>query len=208
MHARVFWRRWLVGLSSLSALTLLAACHVHAGELTLKNGLVLQPGAVEPLPGISLSAPPAVGGVPLNPFWVLDDGMRRYFVGNRQVAVANQNVLLAQFEHFELKQKRQPGIGAIQYVGPFLKTSLFDEFGHRKVTLLANKIQKDYFQGITHIRPQSCTVTGLNHEWEFNIATSSLSRAELVTLLRLWSDASAHHPTSGVLSLPAQTDYQ
>ncbi|MFM9964518.1 MAG: hypothetical protein ACKV2Q_25225 [Planctomycetaceae bacterium] len=171
---------------SLSALLLwLVASGLNAGELTLKSGLILRPGNVENLPGISLSAPPPTGAVPLSPFWMLEDGMRRYFVYNRQVAVANRDVELAQFERFELKQKRQPSIGPIQYVGPFLKTTPFNEYGHRTVSLLGPKgVPRDYFQGITQLRPQSCTVIGLNHEWEFSVATSSLTRQELVPLLR------------------------
>ena len=166
-------------------LLLLVTSRLNAGELTLNSGMILKPGAVENLPSISLNAPPPVGGVPLSPFWMLDDGMRRYFVGKRQIAVANRDVELAQFERFELKQKRQPGIGQIQYVGPFLKMSPFDQYGHRIVTLIGpNKAPKDYVQGITQLRPQSCTVTGLNHEWEFSVATNSLTRQELVPLLQ------------------------
>jgi hypothetical protein len=181
MHAREFWR-W----PSLSVLLLLFAGVLRGGELTLKSGMILKPGTVEPLPGISLSAPRPAGAVPLSPFWMLDDGMRRYFVANRLLgAPANLDVELAQFERFELKQKRQVGIGTILNVGPFLQTTPFDEFGHRKVTLRGpNGAPKDYFQGITQLRPQSCTVVGLNHEWEFSIATSSLHRQELVPLLR------------------------
>jgi hypothetical protein len=167
-------------------LPLFIAGGLNAGELTLNSGMILKSGAVENLPSISLSAPPPSGNVPTSPFWMLDDGMRRYFVHKRLLgAPPNQDVELAQFERFELKQKRQPGIGQIQYVGPFLKVSPFDQYGHRIVTLLGpNKAPKDYVQGITQLRPQSCTVTGLNHEWEFSIATNSLTRQELVPLLR------------------------
>lgn len=167
-------------------LLLLAVCELNAGELTLNSGMILKPGTVENLPSISLNAPPPGGNVPLSPFWMIDDGMRRYFVGKRQLgAPPNRDVELAQFEHFELKQRPQPSSGPIQYVGPFLQVSPFDQFGHRRVTLLApNKVPKDYIQGITQLRPQSCTVTGLNHEWEFSVATSSLTRQEIVPLLQ------------------------
>lgn len=182
MHAREFWR-W----PSLSVLLLLLTTSVlSAGELTLKSGMILKPGAVENLPGISLSAPPNVGAVPLSPFWMIDDGMRRYFVGKRQLgAEPNLDVELSQFERFELKQKRSSGIGQIQYVGPFLQTTPFDQFGHRQVTLLGpNKALKNYIQGITQLRPLSCTVVTQDHQWEFSIATTSLRREELVPLLR------------------------
>ena len=168
-------------------LLLLVVNGLNAGELTLNSGMILKPGTVENLPSISLSAPPPAGNVPLSQYWMLDDGMRRYFVGKRQLgAPPNRDVELAQFEHFELKQKRQPGgIGPLQYVGPFLQTTPFDQFGHRQVTLLGPKgVPKNYIQGITQLRPQSCTVIGLNHEWEFSVATNSLRREELVPLLQ------------------------
>ncbi len=175
-----------IALSLSVLLLLLVACGLNAGELTLNSGMILKPGTVENLPSISLNAPPPTGGVALSPFWMLDDGMRRYFVGKRQIAVVNRDVELAQFEHFELKQKRSSGgIGPLQYVGPFLQTTPFDRFGHRQVTLLGPKgAPKNYNQGITQLRPQSCTVVGLDQQWEFSVATNSLRREELVPLLQ------------------------
>lgn len=166
-------------------LLLLVTSPLNAGELTLNSGMILKLGAVENLPSISLNAPPPAGNVPSSPFWMLDDGMRRYFVHKRQIAVVNRDVELAQFERFELKQKHSPGIGQLQYVGPFLQTTPFDRFGHRQITLLGPKgAPKNYIQGITQLRPQSCTVTGLDHQWEFSVATNSLRREELVPLLQ------------------------
>ena len=183
MHTYKIWQR-----PSLTLLLLLFVVRgLNAGELTLNSGMILSPGTVENLPSISLNAPPPTGGVALSPFWMLDDGMRRYFVGKRQLgAPPNRDVELAQFERFELKQKRQSGgIGPFQYVGPFQHTTPFDRFGHRQVTLLGPKgTPKNYIQGITQLRPQSCTVTGLDHQWEFSVATTSLRREELVPLLQ------------------------
>lgn len=177
-------RRTVVWLSVLAAIAMLVLRDGHAGELTLKSGLRLKPGAAQPLSTISLNAPLPGGGGSF-PFWMLDDGMRRYFVGYRQVAVANRDVELAQFDRFDPPVKKKGGPEVIQHVGPFLQTEPFNEHGHRKVTLLGpNKTPKVYVQGITQLRPQSCTVTGLDHTWEFSIATTSLRREELVPLLR------------------------
>jgi acetyl esterase/lipase len=186
MTASVVWRSSSVSLLACglwvgSFVTLTS----NAGELTLKSGMRLEPGTVRNLPTISMTSPVAVGNVPVSPFWMLDDGMRRYFVGSRQVADKNFDVELAQFVRFELRQKRSAGSDPVQFVGPFLKASPFNEYGHREIVLLGpNRVPKSYIQGITELRPQSCTVTGLNHEWEFSIATSSLRREELVPLLR------------------------
>ncbi len=187
MPARSFWRRpsvaWLSMLAAI--LAVLVTRDADAGELTLKSGLRLHPGTTQPLATISLTAPPPGGNVESFPFWLLDDGMRRYFVGHRQVAVANRDVQLSQFERFDIPPKKKGGTETFESVGPYRSTSPFNEFGHREVSLFSQKGPlKIYHQGITQLRPQSCTVTGLDHTWEFSIATTSLRREELAPLLQ------------------------
>lgn len=187
MLARSFWRRPLVAwLSMLTTILALLVTHrADAGELTLKSGQRIHPGTTQPLATISLNAPPPGGDIVTFPFWMLDDGMRRYFVGHRQVAVANRDVQLSQFERFDVPTKKKGGPETFESVGPYQSTKPFNEFGHREVTLLNPKgMLKTYHQGITQLRPQSCTVTGLDHTWEFSIATTSLRREELAPLLR------------------------
>lgn len=187
MLARSFWRRpsvaWLSMLTAI--LAVLVTRDADAGELTLKSGLRLHPGTTQPLATISLTAPPPGGNVESFPFWLLDDGMRRYFVGHRQVAMANRDVQLSQFERFDIPPKKKGGTETFESVGPYRSTSPFNEFGHREVSLFSQKGPlKIYHQGITQLRPQSCTVTGLDHTWEFSIATTSLRREELAPLLQ------------------------
>lgn len=187
MHTRSSWRR-----QTIAALCVLAGmvswgvpCQTDAGGLTLKSGLKLQPGQVENLSTISLNSPPQSGDIVSFPFWMLDDGMRRYFVYHRQILEKNQDVELAEFVRFEIPPKKEGGGEAMQHIGPYLSVDPFNDKGHRKVTLLdSNKKPKNYFQGITQLRPQSCTVTGLDHTWKFSIATTSLRREELVPLVR------------------------
>lgn len=187
MFARSVWERpsfvWLSVLTV--ALAFLVAREATGGELTLKSGQRIEPGTVQPLSTISLNAPPPGGNIVTFPFWMLDDGMRRYFVWHRQVAVANRNVQLAEFERFDLPIRKKGGPETFESVGPYQSTKPFNEFGHREVTLFTQKgAIKTYHQGITQLRPQSCTVTGLDHTWEFSIATTSLRREELTPLLR------------------------
>ncbi len=187
MHTRSFCRRRAIAcLRVLTAIAAwLAASGTDAGELTLKSGLRLQPGAVEKLSTISLNSPPQSGDPDSPLFWMLDDGMRRYFVGYKQVADKNLDVELAQFVRFELPPKKEGGTEPFKSVGPYLSVDPFNDKGHRKVTLLGpNQTPKNYIQGITQLRPQSCTVTGLDHTWKFSIATTSLRREELVPLVR------------------------
>lgn len=186
MHAHSGRRRTAFAwLSVLSLVALLVARNGLAGELALKSGLRIQPGAVQPLSTISLNAPPAGAEFISYPFWMLDDGMRRYFVGHRQVVNANRDVDLATYEKFDNRLKRKGGSEVFDSVGPYRAVSPFNEFGHRDVSLLGRKgVPQTYLQGIAQLRPQSCTVTGLDHSWEFSIATTSLRREELAPLLR------------------------
>lgn len=187
MHARRTWRRrfaaWLSVLTAMA--TLFVVRGTDAGDLTLKTGQKLGPGAVASLSTISLSTPQPGGEIVSLPFWMLDDGMRRYFVAKRLVPKENLDVELSQFVRFENPQKKKGGRDVIGHVGPFLEVDPFNDAGHRKVTLLGpNQKRNTYVQGITQLRPQSCTVTGLDHTWEFSIATTSLRREELTPLLR------------------------
>jgi pimeloyl-ACP methyl ester carboxylesterase len=123
------------------------------------------------------------------PYWMLDDGMRRYWISRTQLKEPpNEDVLLNQFERFDIKPKRQGGAMVVESVGPFKSVSPFNNVGHREVTVAgANQKTISLIQGLTQLRPQSCTVTGLNHEWEFSIATSSLSKEELTGVLQRWT---------------------
>ena len=187
MHLRSYRRRRLVAwLSVLTTITfLLVVCVTDAGDLTLKSGQKIGPGAVAGLPTISLNAPGQAGDIPSLPFWMLDDGMRRYFVAKRLVPKENLDVALAEFVHFEISPKKRGGPDVIEHAPAYSGVDLFNETGHRSVKLLGpNQKIKTYVQGITQLRPQSCTVTGLDHTWEFSIATTSLQRTELAPLLR------------------------
>ena len=187
MHTRSFWRRQSIALLSVltAMVSWLVPCRMDAGGLTLKSGLKLEPGQVENLSTISLTSPPQSGDIVSFPFWMLDDGMRRYFVYHRQILEKNLDVELAEFVRFEIPPKKEGGGEPIQHVGPYLSIDPFNDKGHRKVTLLdPNKKPRNYFQAITQLRPQSCSVTGLDHPWKFSIATTSLRREELVPLVR------------------------
>ncbi|TXT38442.1 MAG: hypothetical protein FD138_393 [Planctomycetota bacterium] len=187
MHTRSIWRQRTVACLSVLATiaTLFVVGSTDAGDLTLKSGQKLGPGAVASLSTISLNTPQPGGEIVSLPFWMLDDGMRRYFVAKRLVPKENLDVELSQFVRFENPPKKKGGPDVIGHVGPFLEVEPFNDKGHRSVTLLGpNQKRKTYVQGITQLRPQSCTVTGLDHTWEFSIATTSLRREELTPLLR------------------------
>ncbi len=166
---------------------LVVASPVDAGELLMKSGFRIPSGTVRAFNSIRMEVGGgSQGNVPLTPFRMLDDGMRRYFVGERQVAEENFDVDLERFDKFELKQRRQGGSlnlsGAA--VGPFRSDTQFDEHGHRIVTLIDEARERELKLGITTLRPHSCVVTGLNCQWEFQVATTSIPRNALHAMLR------------------------
>ena len=177
MATRFRLRRWL-GLLSLLVVLSTEFGVLECGELVMKSGLRLQPGLVRKFPTLTMDNPQAVGAgedaIVIYSFWMLDDNMRRYWVHNKQLADKKLDVELAQWEKFEIKPLRKGGPWTVESVGPYLSVGPFRETGHREVTILGLKQSPTtLIQGITQLRPQSCTVTGLNHDWEFSIATSS-----------------------------------
>lgn len=182
MLSRTLWRHagaiWLV-------LTIVGSAKLAAvaGELTLKSGFRLEQGTVAKLPTLNINAPPLGTEDLAYTFWMLDDGMRRYFVGHRHVADKNFDVELAQQVKFDVPFRRQGG-DAVGSVGPFLKVTPFNDAGHRDVTIMGKLKPLTYTQCLTQLRPQSCTVTTRGLDWEFSIATTSLRKDELQPLLR------------------------
>lgn len=202
-----FATNWLRAAVSLSLLILgwLLSPLTNAGEITLKSGQKLSPGSVSQLATISLSVIGGNGGNAL-PFYMLDDGMRRYFVGTRQILQpVSFDRELAQFEKFDIKQRKQGAGFTVESIGPYLSLSPFSEHGHREAVVIGpGKKPVTLFQGITQLRPHSCTVTGLNHNWEFSVATTSLRKEELQPLLRLAIDLENPNDRFGVVSFYQQ----
>lgn len=156
-----------------------------AGDLALKSGFRIPSGSVAKLSTLKLNSPPQAPAEELTyPFWVLDDGMRRYFVGNRQLAEANREVELAQHIKFDIPARKHGG-EAVGSIGPFLRVTPFNEAGHRDVTIIGKTGKPlTYTQCITQLRPQSCSVVTRGLDWEFSVSTTSLKREELQPLLR------------------------
>ncbi len=157
-----------------------------AGELVLKSGFRVT-GTVAKMQALSLQLPPISGEFISYPILMADDGMRRYFVAERLTAEKNFDVELAQHEKFDLPQRKQGRAVAFDFdsVPPFLRDTGFNEFGHRQVAVrLPTGRPVDLTLAITQLRPQSCTVTGLNCQWEFSVATTSLPPDKLDAMLR------------------------
>ena len=155
-------------------------------EITLKNGMILS-GRVGKITRLfeNFKSPPssAVG----NQLIVLiDDDLRRTFVSTYQVQQVGESEP-GGLEIIRLRQRvakggsRVAGIGGIRHIGPF------DEWGRREFSINTLGGPLRVLQGITEISPHYAKVEGLRSKpslvWDMRIATSSIPRETLSTIL-------------------------
>lgn len=124
---------------------------------------------------------------------VLDDGLRRTYLGMQQVEDLRESDP-NQGERVRIPQKvAAGGRHRIASVTAVLKVGEFDEWGRRTFTILTPKGPLDVTQGITEITPRYTRLEGLagtpSVQWDSRIATSSLPRETISRLLRNQVDA-------------------
>ena len=134
----------------------------------------------------------SVGYKALSPFGsgnlivVIDDGLRRVFIGQDSVSNANGESQRNEIE-FKIPQKQYNGSegtdGQLTRLGPF------NEFGHREFFIRDSKdVRRRFVQGITKITPRYCEVnvltTGDNlKQWRMSVNTKSIDADILRGLL-------------------------
>lgn len=162
---------------------------LKADELHLKNGTILQGTAVK-VPGLNaaVASQNVKGNVRIDSFWLVDDGVRQFFVHRLLVDHLVEQEDLAQkvtfsFEHQKTNKKAGPGI-----VGGFSGVEPFDEFGRRTVMLTTKHGLTPIVQGITSLRPDYFQVSGLTHHWEYALDTKTLPAETLLALIEQSSD--------------------
>lgn len=175
-------RLFLIGVA---ALALGPEASLRAGELSLKNGLVLS-GKVRRLQGLT---PESVRhrdreNVTL-PFAMVENGYQRIFVPRGQVARLDERDELGRFETFTLRQHKT---GTRVAAGQVMETTPFDEYGHRRHTLATAQGSRELVVGVTKINPQYVAVTGIDCQWDYGIATSSVPPEQLDAMIRRVSD--------------------
>lgn len=155
-----------------------------ATEILLKDDRILR-GKLVPVDSLAdqPKAPEAVGVI--RRIVLIDDGLRRTFVPERQVRqrLADEGQLQ---EKFSVHQRILRSGRKVRSVGsriPRPPLDKFDEFGRRIFTFGTLRGPVNVIQGITLITPQWTKVEGLNYIWDMRIATSSIPRDVLDKIL-------------------------
>ncbi|MCA9015071.1 MAG: hypothetical protein KDA77_07035, partial [Planctomycetaceae bacterium] len=167
----------------------------RAGEVELKHGTIIR-GDLAPILGLTDALAAKIEGEIVDPressrtftgapIILVDNGMIRYFVPRRNVERFNLNQeFLSEQEIFPLKQQVTGRGQMLKTVGSFIDVTDFDEFGRRTVTLSTSKGNLALLQGVTEITPQYLKVTGLKHQWDLGIRTTSVKEEVLAAMLK------------------------
>ncbi|MBX3440261.1 MAG: hypothetical protein KF861_22415, partial [Planctomycetaceae bacterium] len=164
---------------------------VPAGQVRTQSGFVVNGRPIE-VEGLSVKAArQGQGPVTIYHLWMVDDGLRRTFVPQRQVRkgdVETENLL--NIDEFEIRRERRNRVIGPTIIGSYLEKTPFDLDGRRTVTLAGAREPIPIIQEITRLRPDIVTVNGVSHRWTHALTTTALSDETLLALLRKATDAS------------------
>ena len=175
--------RWLFGILLFA---LLPAVSI-AETVTLKNGSVLT-GSVGPIASVGADPLQAggAGEVQLKRIVIIDDQLRRVFVGTNQVLRIDP-VAAKSTVKFIIPQRVGIAGRLIGGVGPIVHVTPFDEFGRRTFTMNTSEGHVSIVQAITEITPVYTKVEAVqgagSFVWTMRIATSSIPYQTLSKIL-------------------------
>ena len=119
---------------------------------------------------------------------LIDDTLRRTFIPTKQYRTFTVNEDARLREKILIRKKVYRGTRRIAGVGPALRVTPFDRFGNRTFSFATPRGQINVIQGITEITPLYTTLQGLQtksgFEWTMRLATSSVSRQVLSTVIK------------------------
>lgn len=155
--------------------------HTLQGSLRKEGELISEPGA-------EIFAP-KVG-------WVMDDGVRKIYFHQRQIAQVQKDPpgLEPKTESFKLKQPRNPFQGALQNisldaVGPWQPSGL------RKVSVRARRdMPQEIEQYLTLATPTLLKASARIHRWDMPMLPSEIAPADLFAILRNHPDGLKDQP--------------
>ncbi|MCG8586641.1 MAG: peptidase [Pirellulales bacterium] len=182
----------------------LTVTSAHAEKLILHAGRILE-GLIAPLGSVAespLRPKVKAGAVKTRQIMVVDDDLRRTFVGKHQIA----NLRSVRFEpavRIKIPQAFVAESGPqIHGVGPIMGITPFDEYGRRVFSMMGPKGRIDIIQAITEVTPNYTKIQALrrskvvgasdvgstNYVWDMRIATSSIPVTTLRKIFRKMLD--------------------
>ena len=172
-------------------LLLFSTAPAHAAALLLKDGRVLE-GPFAEVAGVAesgLNPKGNAGEVAVTPLVVVDDGLRRTFIHNFQIqqVLEEASEKTVRIRLWQDVAEQGSGVGRI---GRALRITPFDEHGRRIYEMPGRDGLLSVVQGITEITPVYTKVEGLSGPtksivWDMRIATSSIPRETLDTILAM-----------------------
>ena len=173
----------LTGLAWLGVVICAPCAEMGATEIRLKDGRTLEGGVV--LLKSIVETPSAAKGAPEGSrrIVMVDNGLCRTFVPKSQIdeVIEEQGQLAS--EKFRIRQPRTHAANRLNSVGTVDKVEPFDSYGRRTVRLNMRLGPTDVVQVITEITPNWTKLRALDYQWESSIATSSIPRATLHSIL-------------------------
>ncbi|MEZ6057503.1 MAG: alpha/beta hydrolase-fold protein [Planctomycetaceae bacterium] len=186
----------LLTVSLMGAGVFLGTSQTFAGEVTLKSGFVI-PGMPVPAPGIGPKSSATFNSLevaPTSQYWMVVDGIRRYFVHKRNISPEQNGVNTgddsSRYVKFALKHLSERRSTTPGSIGSFVDSTEFDEFGRRRVTLLTPRGQEHVHLGITGIHPRYLLIESTSHDWKFGWSPSRLSPERLREIIHTAIDTS------------------
>lgn len=150
------------------------AAPATAGKVVLKSGYEIH-GVPVQIPGMTSKIARANQGqnVPQTPYWLVDDGVRRYIVHRQNLRPGAEGVSQAdetsRYAIFQLKPLKNRKDAIPTQIGGFAEATPWDEFGRCRVTLTTPRGQEHVFLAMTRIEPRYITVESTSHDWSFGV---------------------------------------
>jgi len=204
--------RWRIVSGTLAAaLTLLLSAHAGGDVLTLPNGLQIEgkAGKITKIGENPLNPAASPGPVNNSLILLVDDDLRRVFVSVYQNPTVTVSEPLG-VERIRIEQRVAATGRRIGGVGPTVRTTPWDQWGRRIITLQGSSGPIDIVQGITEVTPTYTRVEGLQSSspyiWDMRIATSSIPRDALSRLLKKNIDTTNPDDRLRIVRLYIQSD--
>ena len=158
---------------------------LQAAVVTMKSGMQFE-GKIAEMGALNDNPLNPAGGGGVKPIIIIDDGLRRTFVRELEAANIGESPPVAE-EKIKIRQQIADSGPRVGTVGPILRVTRFNEFGRRTFSMQGPRGQIDIIQAITEITPRYVRVQGHRATglvWDMRIATSSVPRDILTTVIR------------------------